>query len=60
MMNIIIPPADKGENVIIMNYTDYRTSIEQNLKEDNTYEQVKNPTNKIKKSLSETTEKLLK
>ena len=60
MKDIIILPADTGRKVVIMNHTDYITSIERKLNEDNTYEEVPNPSNKIKKNVAETTDKLFK
>ena len=58
--DIVIVPADKGGKVVIMNKCDYIDKVEDKLNNADIYEQVKDPTNTIKKKLSEITMKLLK
>jgi hypothetical protein len=58
--NIMVIQADKGGKVVIINKDDYISKIEEKLNDINTYEQVRNPVNEIKKSISKLTDTLFK
>jgi hypothetical protein len=58
--DIIIVPADKGGKIVVMNKDNYIIKIEEKLNNIDTYQEVKDPTNKIKKNISEITSKLFK
>ena len=52
--DIMIRPADKGSGIVIMNTDDYMKSVECELNNTDTYEEVKS--NKINKSVKEVKE----
>jgi predicted GIY-YIG superfamily endonuclease len=60
MDNIIVVQADKGGKVVVMNKEDYINKIEDKLKDITVYEEVKDPTNTIKKKITELTSRLFK
>lgn len=58
MDNIVIIPTDKGGKCVNMDRDNYLKKVEEKLNDKNVYETVKNPLTKIKKSISEFTERL--
>ena len=56
--NIIVVEADKGGKTVIMNKKEYLEKVEEKLKDNKLYEEVKDPTAKLKKQISSLTTKL--
>ncbi|CAF3924984.1 unnamed protein product, partial [Rotaria sordida] len=58
--DIVIVPADKGGKIVVMNKCNYINKVEEKLNNVDLYEQVKDPTDTIKKKLSELTMRMFK